>query len=179
MYLENKNKFNIIVKAIIIREIYLIKDLKTNLLIDNDIFEFELIDIFTFISTIYIDNCDITIFIVINNRFKFQRLSIYVLKTATIFSKIEYFFKIPNTVLSKRNYFLELTSTANFFIYFYIINSKTNFILRRNNIEKFITVSRNFRSKMLHEINYFNVYMINSKISDLAIKFSKLKHKIF
>ena len=120
MYFEIKNKSDIIVKAVIIREIHLIKDLKTDLLIDNDIFEFELIDIFTSISTIYIENYEITIFITINVKFRFQRLSIHALKT-TIFSKIEYFFKIHNIILSKRNYFFESTSTANFFIYAHIV----------------------------------------------------------
>ena len=179
MYFENKNKSDIIVKTIIIREIHLIKDWKANLLIENNIFEFEWIDISTFISTIYIDNCEITIFIVINDRFRFQRLSIHVLKTTTIFSEIEYFVNIHNIILSKRDYFFELTSTANFSIYFHIVNSKRNFILMRNDIEKFITISRNFRLKMLNEMNYFNVYMIYLEVSNFAIKFLESKHQIF
>ena len=74
MYFENKNKSHDVVKTIIIREVYLIKDLKANLLIENDILKFELIDISTSINTVYIESCKITIFITINIRSKSQHM---------------------------------------------------------------------------------------------------------
>lgn len=107
MYFENKNEFDKIVKAMIIKKFYLIKNFKTNLLIENNIFDSKFIDIFTSINIIYIDNCDITILIFVKARSKFQHLSIYALHTVIISFDIEQLFRIHNVTLSNRHYFFE------------------------------------------------------------------------
>ena len=178
MYFENKNKFDEIVKVVIIREVHLIKNFKANLLIENDIFGLELIDIFTSVNTVYIGSCDVTIIIAINVKFKAQHMLIHSLKTRTALSESECLVKIYNIILSDRNYFFVSIFSVNFSIYAYVINLETNVILIRNDIKNVITISRNFRLNLLNEMNYFNVYMIDTTISKLAIKYSKIQHKI-
>ena len=177
MYFEDKNKSDDVVKTIIIREVHLIKDLKANLLIENDILKFELIDISTSINTAYIENCEVTILITINIRFKSQHMSVHALKTTTVLSEFECLIRIHNIALFDRDYLFESITSANFSIYAHVVNSKTDFILIQNNIKNVIIISRNFRLRLLNELNYFNVYKIDEEISNLALKYFKTEHK--
>ena len=177
MYFEEKNKIDDTVKTVIIREIHLIKNLKINLLIENDILEFELIDISTFTNIAYIESCDVTISIIINVKFRFQHMSVHVLRTTSISFKSKRFLKIHNIILSERNYLFESFVSVNFAIYAHVINSKTKSVLVRNDSENIITVSRNFRLNTLNEIDYFSVYAIDTSYVDLALKSSLTIHK--
>ena len=150
MYFEGTDAFDIVVKAILIRKIHLIKNLKVNLLIKNDIFESKFIDIFIFINTAYIDNCDDTISITINVKSRSRHMLIHALKTTTIFVEIECVLQIHNTVLSERNYLFEAITKVNFFIYAHMINSQIKFILIRNKDKSILRISRNFRLKTLN-----------------------------
>ena len=150
LYFEDKDAFDIVVKAIVTRKIHLVKNFKVNLLIRNDIFESKLIDISIFINTAYIDNCDITISIIINVRSRSQHMLIHALKTTTIFVEIECVLQIHNTVLSERNYLFEAITKVNFFIYAHMINSQIKFILIRNKDKSILRISRNFRLKTLN-----------------------------
>ena len=177
MYFEEKNKIDDTVKTVIIREIHLIKNLKINLLIENDIFEFELIDISTSTNIAYIENCDVTISITINVKFRSQHMSVHVLRTTSISFKSKRLLKIYNIILSERNYFFESFVSVNFAIYAHVINSKTKSVLVRNDSEEIITVSRNFRLNTLNEINYFSAYAIDTSNVDLALRSSLTIHK--
>lgn len=132
MYFDDKNKSDDFVKIVIIREIHLIKDLKTNWLIKNDILKLKFIDIFISINPAYIESCDVPIFIVFNARFKSQHMFVHSFKTTTILFEIKYVLRIHNITLSKRNYLFKLTILANLLIYAYIINLDTKFILIRD-----------------------------------------------
>ena len=103
IYFENKNKFDDVVKAMISREIHLIKNLRMNLLIENNILEFEYINIFTFTNTAYIESCEIIISIAINVKFKSQHMSMHALKTITLSFNFECFVKIYNIILFDRS----------------------------------------------------------------------------
>ena len=177
MYFEEKNKIDDIVKTVIIREIHLIKNLKINLLIENDILEFELIDISTFTNIAYIESCDVTISIIINVKFRFQHMSVHVLRTTSISFKSKRFLKIHNIILSERNYLFESFVSVNFAIYAHVINSKTKSVLVQDDNEDIITVSRNFRLNTLNEIIYFSVYAIDTNYVNLALRFSLTIHK--
>ena len=147
------------------------------MLIENDIFESKLIDIFTSINTAYIESYDVTIFIVINAWFKSQYMLVHTLKTTTVFFEIECVLRIHNITLPKRDYLFESTTSANFFVYAHVINSNTKFPLIRNEINFFVTISRYFPLKTLNEMNYFNFYLINANNSNFAIRFLKANHK--
>ena len=177
MYFEEKNKIDDTVKTVIIREIHLIKNLKINLLIENDILKFELIDISTSTNIVYIESCDVTISITINVKFRSQHMSVHVLRITSIFFRSKRFLKIHNITLSERNYFFELFVSVNFAIYAHVINSKTKSVFVRNNSENIITVSRNFRLNTLNEINYFNAYAIDTNNIDLALRSSLTIYK--
>ena len=177
MYFEEKNKIDDIVKAVIIREIHLIKNLKINLLIENDILELELIDISISTNIAYIESCDVTISIIINVKFRFQHMSVHVLRTTSISFKSKRFLKIHNIILSERNYLFESFVSVNFAIYAHVINSKTKSVFVRNDSENIIIVSRNFRLNTLNKMNYFSVYAIDTSNVDLALRSSLTIHK--
>ena len=61
IYFKEKDQQKNEIRAMIIKEVHLINDLKVNILFENDIFDFELFDIFMLTNTIYIKSCKITI----------------------------------------------------------------------------------------------------------------------
>ena len=105
-------------------------------------------------------------------------MSMHLLQTTKVLFEFECLVKIYNITLSDRNYFFESIFSVHLFIYVHVINLETNVILVQNDIKNVVTISRNFRLKLLNEMNYFNVYMIDTTISKFAIKYFKKKHKI-
>ena len=63
MYFSNKNKNGNFVKTIITKKIYLIDNLKVNMLINIDLIKSKKIDINIFNRTIYINSCEIIVFL--------------------------------------------------------------------------------------------------------------------
>ena len=80
MYFSDKNKDENFVKILIIREIHLIDDLKANIFIENDVLNSKKFDIFISTSSVYIENCDVTISIFVKNRSIFRTASIHATK---------------------------------------------------------------------------------------------------
>lgn len=52
-----------VVRALITKEIHLMNNFKTNVLIKNDVLNLKLIDVSTFKDLAYIESCDVIIFI--------------------------------------------------------------------------------------------------------------------
>lgn len=129
IHFKEKNAVDEIVRTVITRKIHLIKNLEVNLLINNDIFDFELIDISTSTNLTHIKSCEIIISILIKTRFNLQQLSIYTFKTTIVLFEIELLLKIYNIFLSNRDYFFEFANTINFFIYVHVVNFEIKFIL--------------------------------------------------
>ncbi len=69
MYFIRKNKKEKTIKAMFMREIYFVNNFKTNMLINNNIFNFEKFNLFINKEEIYINSCDITILINVQRRF--------------------------------------------------------------------------------------------------------------
>lgn len=141
---ENKNKASHIVKAVIIREIHLIKNLRANLFIENNILKLKLIDVFTSINIVSIENYDVTISITINIKTKFQHMSVDELKTIIVLFQFECLVKVYNIILPNKNDLSKSIFLVGCFIYGYLVNSSTNVILVRNNIKNVIKISSNF-----------------------------------
>ena len=65
------------IKAKILKEVYLLNYLKANMLIENNLSKSRKFDIFISILSIYIDSCDVIILIFIKSRFAFQSTLIH------------------------------------------------------------------------------------------------------
>ena len=177
IHFKDKNEVDNDVIVIILKEIHLVGDFKTNLFIDNDIINSELIDIFTSTDSAHIESCDVTIFISIRTRFRFKQISVHIFKTTIVFSKIEVLLNIHNIAFFDGDYFLEFVNTVNFSIYAHVINSDIKSILIRNERFNSIKISRNFRLNIFNEMNCFNAFLIDLNASDLAIRIFKKEHK--
>lgn len=139
---DRKDKQDVIVH--IRCEIYLVDNLKTNILIDNDIIELESIIINIKKREIYIDNCDVTTYVKIQF-FKFIIRSIHLRKTIIIslytkISLVVYYFKVSNN----RNFLFEFENNVILIFYVSIINVFTKTIIAHNDIDKLIQISRNY-----------------------------------
>ena len=176
MYFLEKNKNDKIFKTKIIRKIHLMNNLKTNMLIENDVLESKKFDIFISISSVSIDSCDVIISIFIRNRFTFQSTSVHFIKFCIVSSRTEISISIHRISLSDRDYFFELTK-ANFSIYCHIVDTITNVVLVRNDKNKIVKILRNFRLNKFVEFEHFNAFYVNSELSNLVIRRLKSEHK--
>ena len=178
MYFLEKNKNDKIIKTKIIRKVHLVNNLKTNMLIENDVLKSKKFDIFISISSVYIDSCDVIISIFIRNRFVFQSASVHFTKFCIVSSRTEISISIHRISLSDRDYFFELTK-ANFSIYCHIVDTITNVVLIRNDKNKTVKISKNFRLNKFVELEHFNAFHVNSESSNFVIRRLKSEHKKF
>ena len=178
MYFSDKNQNDKSATALITREIHLIDNLKINILIENDIFEFKKFDVFISISSAHIESCNIIISIFVRNRSTLRIASVHSTKIMIISSQIEQIVRIHKISLSERDYIFE-SADVNFFIYSHLINITIDVILIRNDNDKKIKISRNFRLNKFVEFDYINVFQIDHEWSDLALRKSKAQHKSF
>ena len=176
MYFFEKDKNDTTVKAKIIRKVHLINDLKTNMLLKNDVLNSKKFDIFTSTSSAYIESCEIIISIFIKNRFVSRSTFVHFIKTRIISSRIEISIFIHKISLSKRDYLFEFAET-NFFMYFHIVNIIINVILMRNNNAISIKNFKNLRLNKLIELKHSNALMINFQSANFAIRKLKSEHK--
>ena len=178
MYFFEKNKNDKIVKTKIIRKVHLMNNLKTNMLIENDVLKLKKFDIFISISSVYIDSCDVIISIFIRNRFVFQSASVHFTKFCIVSSRTEISISIHRISLSDRDYFFEFAE-ANFSIYCYIVDTITNVVLIRNDKNKIVKISKNFRLNKFVEFEHFNAFHVNFESSNFVIRRLKSDHKKF
>ena len=94
MYFSKTDNFDKLIRTIIIKKIHLIKNLKANLLIENNILSSKNIDIFNSTKSVYINNCDFITAIPIKIKIKSQIKSIHTIKPFTIFNNNECFILI-------------------------------------------------------------------------------------
>ena len=179
MYFSKKNENDQSVFVEIIKEIHLIDNLKVNFLIDNDVLDFEFIDIFTFINTIFIESCNVIISIVVKFRSFSQIRSIHTTKENKISSHSELTISIHKIVAFDRDYIFESKKIANFAVYAHLMNNNIKTILVRNDTHKTVQISKNFRLKDLIEIDFSNAMHVNTNYFNLILKRSKYFHKSF
>ena len=177
MYFSKKNENDQSVLVEIIKEIHLIDNLKVNLLIDNDVLNFEFIDIFTFTSTIFIENCNVIVSIIVKFRFSSQTKSIHTTKENKVSSHSKLAISIHKIVALDRDYIFESKEIANFAVYAHLMNNNIKTILVHNDTHKTVQVSRNFRLRDLIEIDFSNAMHVDTDYFDLTLKRSKYFHK--
>lgn len=104
MYFQNK-KNDALANIVIIREVHLMKELKTSLLIENDILKSEMIDISNSTRSIYIDSCDVIISISIKTNIKSQFRFVHAFKAFVLSLKSKRLISIHNIVsLSNKDF---------------------------------------------------------------------------
>lgn len=158
MYSHNAKNHALAIVAIIYK-VHLITELKLNLLIDNNVLKSEMIDISNSTEIIYIEGCEIIIFIIIKIKIKSHFKSIHTFEISIISFKSEYLISIHNiSSLSNKKFLFQSLKTTNFFIYAHILDSNTSFILIRNEQNQIIKTSRNFPLKSITKFDYFNAY---------------------
>ena len=160
----------------IIRKIHLVNNLKTNLLIENDILDSELIDIFTFTNSAFIESCKIKISITIRARSVLQIRFIHALEI-NISTRSKIVISIHKITVSERDYMFESKEVTNLSVYAHIIDDNIISVLIRNENDTTIHISRNFRLKNLIELDYSNVLQMSAEHSNLALRISRSMHK--
>ena len=144
------------------REIYLINNLKINILIKNDITSVEKFIIDMTKKHVIINN--INVFIALNIRsFKIviQRL-IHLRKIIVIFLHAKMIIFVHNVILSiNRDFLFELNDDINLSMYVYLVDVFTFFIVIRNEQNMSIQISRNYRLDRIFEFDFINIFHIN------------------
>jgi hypothetical protein len=152
IYLLSKEDFNKMTE--IHREMHLMKELKTNMLINNDILESEEIIIDVQQKRITIRNCESMIIeIKIHQREFFVRRNVinqFVnLISSEAYVKISY--KIIE-LFSNRDFLFESSSEMSIFIYAHVIDVWTTDVIVRNESAKSMKISRNFKLEIAQKI---------------------------
>ena len=165
------------------REIHLMNNLKINMLIDNNVIDFEKWNIDNKHSKITIDNCDVIISIDIRRRSSINQSiykSMHIKKTIIVSSQSKMIISIHyfvDNIFNDRNYFLESNETE-FILYAHFMNIFIEIIFVRNDDKQTVKISRNYRLDYFIEFDYFNAYFVNDDNVDLIMKASRIIHKI-
>ena len=115
MYFFEINKNDNSIKIIIIKKIYLINNLKVNMLLNIDFINSKKIDINIFNKIAHIDNCEIIAFLKVRTFKIIVQTSIHVTKTIYVFSRSKIFLSIHHIEISfNRDFFSNQTSSTFF-----------------------------------------------------------------
>ena len=167
----NDEKNNKLIKNKIVKEIYLINELKINMLIDNDFIKLKKIKINVINFFVCINNCEITIFLNVKTFRKIVHTSIYVQKIIIISFYFEIIILFYYNIILKNKDFLFKLKAFNFFFYAYLINVNCKSILVRNNkfflnIKCFDRILSRFKElSILKFVIYVKYFIIYCKIS--------------
>ena len=177
--LDTKNDKKI--TSIIRREIHLIDDLKINMLFENDIMKSKKIVINIIKKFVVVNNIDVTISL--KTRFVknvIQKL-IHLRKTVVVFSRFEMKIVVHNVCLSKsKNFLFELDDDiVELIMYVHIVDAFTFSILIRNDKNFFVRILRNYRLDKIIEIDFLNVFQIqtNENVRFLIVRQLKFTHR--
>ena len=177
---EKKNDKSI--TSVFRREVHLINNLKANMLINNDVIEFENIMINSVKKQTFIINTDVIISIKVKSSKNNIQRFVHIRKTIVISLYIEIVVFINDINLSKiRDFLFESVDDVNFTLYAHLVNAFTFVVIIRNDHAQSIQIFRNFKLDRISKLNYFNAFQVSSeqieKIKLLAIRKSKFTHK--
>ena len=168
-------------KTLIEKKIHFVRNLKINMLIDNDIIVFESIVTDVDKQKITIRNCDITILMKIRFRVTHvQQRSIHAKKIIILSSRAQLIIVVHNLfdeLFVNRDFFFEFDDIE-FILYAHFVDFFIKIILITNNTNVSIKISRNFRLKKFVELNYFNVFHVDEQnVIELTVRMSTREHK--
>jgi hypothetical protein len=144
---------------------HLMKNLKANMLINNDILKSKEIIIDVQDKKTIIRNCqNLIIDVKIHQRKSFVRRNVVNQFVKIILSesyaKISYKMK---DLLSNRDFLFESSSAISIFIYAHVIDARTTEIIVRNQFAKVIKISRNFKLEVAQKIQYDDCFYASQK----------------
>ena len=180
--LSNIIKDDKLVVALLRREIYLMNNLKINMLIDNDIIDFEDFDINMIKRQIIIESIDVIISLKIRSLKSAIQKSIHLKKIIVVSSHAAMIVAVHHADLSiTRDFLFESNDDLNFIMYVHLIDVDIKCVLIRNDKNVSIMIFRNYRLDRIFELNFSNVFHIDSYVDDdvthLTIKKLKTIHK--
>jgi hypothetical protein len=171
IYLSSKDDKNM---TEIHRKMHLVEDLKANMLIENDILESKEIIIDIQEKKVIISSCqNMIIEVKIHQKESFVRRNVINQFVSVIsldfYAKILYKIRDLST---NRNFLFESFSEVSVFIYAHVIDVKTIDVIVRNESEKSMKISRNFKLEVAQEIEYEDCFYISQE-HHLILQISK------
>ena len=157
---ETKDEKRILTQ--ITKEIYLMNDFKTNLLIENDFFELKDFTINISNRKATIVNCDVIINLSIKQRNLYVKRNIHAIHSILIFSEIEIKISIKFFISNDKDFLFESIKKTNFTLFHHVVDSYINKIMIRNDFFKTIKIFQNFCLKFLTKMTYDNCFQITS-----------------
>ena len=182
IYIKGKDESDKTIRACFRKKVHIVNDLKTNMLIDNNIMKSKNINVSSNKKTAYINNCHITVSMKIKlfeaTVFKFVHLQ----KITIISFYLKILMKIHHLIMFNfRNFLFELNEINSLIAYVHLMNAFIKTILLQNKSKHLIKISRNYRLKKLIELKYTNVYHIIEKNDfesrNFPAKRSRSKHQ--
>ena len=188
IYFVDKNTIDKEIKTCFRREIYIVDNLKANMLIENDIIDSEIFIINLNNKIVRINNCDVTISIEIRS-FKIStiQLSIHLKKIIIVSIYVEltiFIHRMKNILFVARDFLFESKIINQLSMYVHLIDAVIETIIVRNDNDMSIQISRNMQLNKIFKLKYFNVFFVdneneqkNDEIRELTIRRSTSKHK--
>ena len=146
------------------REIHLVDNLKTHMLLSNDVIDSEKIILDISQSKIYIDSYEVTAIITSRQRDPYQRRVIHARKSLIITPRFDVMISIDTLKgLPERDFIFEPVSQRNLIMYAHLMDSRIAGVLVKNEIDNVIQISKRLRLDMLCEIDYENVFFAEAE----------------
>ena len=172
LYFSDKNVIAILTS----REIHIIDDLKTNVLININIMISEKIDILTFQTKIEIDNYNISVFIKIRIRDRVVVHLMYVKKFIIISPHTQLAISIYHVNLLIRDFFFE-PDQLDLTLYTHFVHSFLPAILTKNDSNQYVKVFKNLRLDTIQKADFDNCYYITFGKGDVVEFVNRRSHK--
>jgi hypothetical protein len=163
IYLSRKNDSTRLIE--IHRKLHLMKELKVNMLIENDILRSKEITINVQQKTAIIRNCEnLIIKVKIHQREFFVRRNIISQFVSVILSEVyvKISYKMKN-LFSDRDFLFESYSEVSVFIYAHVIDARIIDVIVRNESAKSMKISKNFKLDVAQEIQYDDCFYVSQK----------------
>jgi len=140
-FLEIKNDKQVFAK--ITCKMHLINNFKTNMLIENNVIDFEKIVINIVSKFVYIKSCIVIVNLKVKTICTIVYKRVYVKKVVNVSSKLEITISMHYTFISSNRDFLFKSNELNLSLYVYLVNFDTRNIVVRNNSKKVVYILRN------------------------------------
>ena len=171
-------------KALIRREVHLVDNLKTNMLIGNDVTVPESVVLDLAKKQALIDSCGVTIVLDVRSRASHaQQRSIHVKKIIVLSPRSQMTILIHHLageLLVSRDFLFE-SDESNLILYAHIVDVDTKAVLTINDSNNAVKIPRNFRLDRLVELDFPQAYHLgeDEDVVELARRRPKSEHKAF
>ena len=164
------------------REIHLVDNLKTNMLIDNDIIDFEDFDINMTKRETIIESIDVIISLKVRSLKSAIHKSVHLKKTIVVSSHVAIVISVHHVDLSiTRDFLFESNDELNLIMYVHLVDSDIRCVMMRNDKDQSIRIFKNYQLNRIFEIDYSNAFHFDSYVDDdlthLTVKEFKITHR--